>query len=94
MSGDHSRYKGAQRPSWKGIEAMKSVPLAPVLVALLAFTTSINAQEKSQEQAVRQGIVALAEAINPRISPAKIVGHFNVQKKYLTEILYVVQIVP
>ena len=41
---------------------MKSVLLA--LVALLAFTSSINAEDKSQEQAVRKVLADFAEALN------------------------------
>jgi hypothetical protein len=41
---------------------MKSVLLA--LVALLAFTSSINAEAKSQEQAVRKDLADFAEALN------------------------------
>jgi ketosteroid isomerase-like protein len=41
---------------------MKSVLLA--LVALLAFTSSINAEDKSQEQAVRRVLADFAEALN------------------------------
>jgi hypothetical protein len=41
---------------------MKFVLLA--LVALLAFTSSINAEDKSQEQAVRKVLADFAEALN------------------------------
>jgi len=41
---------------------MKSVLLA--LVALLAFTSSINAEDKSQERAVRKALADFAEALN------------------------------
>ena len=41
---------------------MKSLLLA--LVALLAFTSSINAEDKSQEQAVRKVLADFAEALN------------------------------
>ena len=41
---------------------MKSVLLA--LVALLAFTSSINAEDKSQEQAVGKVLADFAEALN------------------------------
>ena len=41
---------------------MKSVLLA--LVALLAFTSSINAEDKSHEQAVRKVLADFAEALN------------------------------
>ena len=43
---------------------MKSVPLIRAFAALLAFTTFINAQEKSEEQAVRRVVADFAEAIN------------------------------
>jgi uncharacterized protein (TIGR02246 family) len=43
---------------------MKSVPLAPVFAVLVAFATLANAQEKSEEQAVRKAVADFAEAIN------------------------------
>jgi uncharacterized protein (TIGR02246 family) len=43
---------------------MKSVPLVRAFAALLAFTTFINAQEKSEEQAVRRVVADFAGAIN------------------------------
>jgi uncharacterized protein (TIGR02246 family) len=43
---------------------MKSVPLTLAFVTLLAFTTSMNAQEKSEEQAVRKVVADFAESIN------------------------------
>ena len=43
---------------------MKCVPLAPAFAVLLAFVTFTNAQEKSEEQAVRKVIAEFAEAIN------------------------------
>jgi uncharacterized protein (TIGR02246 family) len=43
---------------------MKSAPLILISVALLAFTASMNAQEKPEEQAVRKVIADFAEAIN------------------------------
>jgi uncharacterized protein (TIGR02246 family) len=43
---------------------MKSVPLIRAFAALLVFTTFINAQEKSEEEAVRRVLADLAGAIN------------------------------
>jgi ketosteroid isomerase-like protein len=43
---------------------MKSVPLALALISILSFTTLINAQEKSEEQAVRKVVADFAGAIN------------------------------
>ena len=43
---------------------MKSVPLTLVFIVLLAFTTVMNAQEQSGEQAVRRVVADFAEAIN------------------------------
>ena len=43
---------------------MKSVPLGRAFAALLAFTTLINAQEKSEEGAVRRVVADFAGAIN------------------------------
>jgi hypothetical protein len=56
-SGDQLRYKNSQPPLRKGMETMKSVLLS--LVALLAFTASINAEDKSEEQAVRKVLADL-----------------------------------
>jgi hypothetical protein len=39
---------------------MKSVPLTPVFIVLLAFTTVMNAQEQSGEQAVRRVVADFA----------------------------------
>ena len=39
---------------------MKSVPLTPVFIVLLAFTTIMNAQEQSGEQAVRRVVADFA----------------------------------
>ena len=43
---------------------MKSVPLTLLFIVLLAFTTVMNAQEQSGEQAVRRVVADFAEAIN------------------------------
>ena len=43
---------------------MKSVPLIRAFAALLAFTTFINAREKSGEQTVRRVVADVAEATN------------------------------
>jgi uncharacterized protein (TIGR02246 family) len=43
---------------------MKSLALAPAFVALLAFTNFMNAQEKSEEQAVGKVVADFAEAVN------------------------------
>jgi hypothetical protein len=43
---------------------MKSVPLVRAFAALLAFTTLINVQEKSEEGAVRRVVADFAGAIN------------------------------
>ena len=43
---------------------MKSVSLILAFAALLAFTTVINAQEKSEEKAVRRVVADFAGAIN------------------------------
>jgi len=43
---------------------MKSVPLVPAFAVLLAFATFTNAQDKSEEQAVRKVVADFAEAIN------------------------------
>jgi len=43
---------------------MKSVPLIRAFAALLAFTTFLNAQAKSEEQAVRRVVADFAGAIN------------------------------
>jgi hypothetical protein len=43
---------------------MKSVTLIRSFAALFVFTTFINAQEKSKEQAVRRVVADFAEAIN------------------------------
>ena len=43
---------------------MKSVPLTLVFIALLAFTTVMNAQEQSGEQAVRRVVADFTEAVN------------------------------
>jgi hypothetical protein len=51
---------------------MKSVPLTLVFIALLAFTTVMNAQEQSGEQAVRRVVADFAElsiVATPRPSP-------------------------
>jgi uncharacterized protein (TIGR02246 family) len=57
-----SRYKNSQPQLRKGIETTKSVLLA--LVALLAFASSINAEDKSEEQAVRRVLADFAQGIN------------------------------
>jgi uncharacterized protein (TIGR02246 family) len=46
------------------METMRSAPLALTLVAVLAFTTSLDAQGKTEEPAVRKVVADLAEAIN------------------------------
>ena len=43
---------------------MKSIPLALACLALLAFATFLDAQEKSEEQAVRKVVANFVEAIN------------------------------
>jgi uncharacterized protein (TIGR02246 family) len=43
---------------------MKSVLRTSALIVLIAFTTSINAQRKTEEQAVRRVVADFAEAIN------------------------------